>query len=100
MLGNTYDNQVCSIARTLELIGERWTILIVRDAFLGIRRFEDFQRSLGVSRGILADRLDRLVEAGHLHRRPYPERPEPRSYPLSSKGGGPLPALLAAAQRR
>jgi len=57
MLGNSYDNQVCSIARTLELIGERWTILIVRDAFLGVRRFDDFQRSLGIARNVLQSRL-------------------------------------------
>jgi len=86
MLGNSYDNQVCSIARTLELIGERWTILIVRDAFLGIRRFDDFQRSLGVSRGILADRLDRLVDSGILERRCYQERPERFEYRLTDKG--------------
>ena len=59
MLHRTYDDQNCSIARSLEVVGERWSMLIVRDAFLGIRRFDDFQRSLGVSRAILSNRLDR-----------------------------------------
>ena len=61
MLGRTYDDQVCSIARALEVLGERWTLLIVRDTLLGLRRFEDFQRSLGVARNVLTDRLARLV---------------------------------------
>src|SRR3954462_2950640 len=76
MLGNSYDDQVCSIARTLELIGERWTILIVRDAFLGIRRFDELQRSLGIARNVLQNRLERLVEHGILERVRYQERPE------------------------
>ena len=86
MLGNTYDNQVCSIARTLELIGERWTILIIRDAFLGVRRFDDFQRSLGVARNVLQGRLERLVEHGILERVRYQERPERFEYRLTEKG--------------
>jgi HxlR-like helix-turn-helix len=52
---------VCSVARTLEAIGDRWTMLIVRDAFLGVRRFDDFQRDLGIARNVLSDRLARLV---------------------------------------
>src|SRR2546423_8983947 len=86
MLGNTYDNQVCSIARTLELIGERWTILIIRDSFLGVRRFDDFQRSLGVARNVLQSRLERLVEHGILERVRYQERPERFEYRLTEKG--------------
>jgi DNA-binding HxlR family transcriptional regulator len=86
VLHRTYDDQNCSIARSLELIGERWTILIIRDLFLGLRRFDDFQRSLGVSRGILSDRLDRLVESGILERRLYQERPERYEYRLTDKG--------------
>ena len=61
MLGSDYKGQNCSIARTLELVGERWTILVLRDAFLGLRRFDQFQRSLGIARNVLAARLDRLV---------------------------------------
>ena len=86
MLHRTYDDQNCSIARSLELIGERWTLLIVRDAFLGVRRFDDFQESLGLSRGVLTDRLNRLVEAGILERRMYQEHPPRYEYGLTEKG--------------
>jgi DNA-binding HxlR family transcriptional regulator len=86
MLGNTYDNQVCSAARALEVVGERWTMLIVRDAFLGIRRFDDFQRSLGIARNVLQGRLERLVEHGILERVRYQERPERFEYRLTEKG--------------
>jgi DNA-binding HxlR family transcriptional regulator len=95
VLHRTYEDQDCSIARALEQIGERWTILIVRDAFLGIRRFDDFQRSLGVSRGVLADRLDRLVDAGILERRLYRERPERHEYRLTDKGRDLWPVTMA-----
>ena len=62
MLPRTYDNQVCSVARTLEVIGDRWTMLVIRDAFHGVRRFEEFQERLGVARNVLSARLARLVE--------------------------------------
>src|SRR4051812_38885984 len=71
MLGRTYESQRCSVARTLELVGERWTLLIVRDAFLGVRRFGDFADRLGIARNVLQDRLERLVEAGVLVKVPY-----------------------------
>jgi DNA-binding HxlR family transcriptional regulator len=86
MLGRTYEDQVCSIARTLEVLGERWTILLVRDALLGLRRFDDFQRSLGVARNVLAARLGRLVDAGVLERVPYQERPQRFEYRLTDVG--------------
>jgi DNA-binding HxlR family transcriptional regulator len=86
MLGNTYDGQDCSIARSLELIGERWTLLIIRDAFLGVRRFDDFQRSIGVARNVLQGRLERLVEGGILERVRYQERPERFEYRLTEMG--------------
>ena len=86
MLGNTYERQKCSIARSLELIGERWTILVIRDAFLGVRRFDDFQRSLGIARNVLQGRLERLVEGGVLERVRYQERPERFEYRLTEKG--------------
>ena len=73
MLKNTYEGQVCSIARSLELIGERWTLLIVRDIFRGARRFDDLQKGLGIARNVLANRLDRLVEEGILERSEYRE---------------------------
>jgi DNA-binding HxlR family transcriptional regulator len=86
MLGRTYDEQVCSIARALEVLGERWTLLIVRDALLGLRRFDDFQHSLGVARNVLTDRLGRLVEAGVLERIPYQQRPPRHEYRLTAMG--------------
>ena len=86
MLRRTYENQNCSIARSLETIGERWTLLILRDAFLGTRRFDDFQKSLGVARNVLTVRLKSLVDAGLLERRRYQERPERFEYVLTEKG--------------
>ena len=60
MLPRTYDNQVCSVARALEAIGDRWTMLVIRDAFVGVRRFDEFQERLGIARNVLTDRLSRL----------------------------------------
>jgi DNA-binding HxlR family transcriptional regulator len=95
VLGREYEGQVCSAARTLELVGERWTLLILRDAFLGIRRFGEFQQSLGVARNVLATRLDRLVDEGVLERRRYQERPERFEYRLTDKGIALWPVLMA-----
>ena len=89
MLPRTYDDQNCSVARSLEVLGDRWTLLVIRDAFLGVRRFDDFQRNLGVARNVLADRLARLVDEGVLERRRYQERPERHEYRLTAKGRRP-----------
>jgi DNA-binding HxlR family transcriptional regulator len=86
MLGRDYDGQNCSVARALEVVGERWTLLIIRDAFLGRRRFDEFQQSLGISRNVLAERLNRLVVEGILDRVRYQERPERFEYRLTEKG--------------
>jgi DNA-binding HxlR family transcriptional regulator len=86
MLKRTYEGQDCSIARALEVVGERWTLLIVRDALLGPRRFDELQRDLGVARKVLADRLRRLVDEGILERVPYQERPKRYEYHLTRKG--------------
>jgi DNA-binding HxlR family transcriptional regulator len=86
MLKRDYEGQNCSIARALEVVGERWTLLIVRDAFLGLRRFDEFQESLGIARNVLTDRLNRLVEEGILERVRYSERPERHEYRLTAKG--------------
>lgn len=85
----------CSVARTLAVVGERWSLLVLRDSFYGVRRFEDFQRSLGVARNILTDRLARLVEQGVLERRRYSERPERFEYAPTEKGRDLLPVLLS-----
>ena len=86
MLKRDYEGQNCSIARALEILGERWTLLIIRDAFLGLRRFDQFQESLGIARNVLTDRLNRLVEEGVLERVRYNERPERYEYNLTAKG--------------
>jgi DNA-binding HxlR family transcriptional regulator len=102
MLNRTYDNQTCSIARTLEIIGERWTLLIMRDALSGLRRFEQFQDSLGIARNTLTDRLARLVEAGLLERVRYQDRPPRYEYRPTAKGqelGIALLALMAWGDR-
>jgi DNA-binding HxlR family transcriptional regulator len=94
VLHNTYEGQTCSVARALEVVGERWTLLILRDSFLGIRRFDDFQRSLGVARNVLNTRLQRLVDTGLLERRPYQERPLRYEYRLTDMGRDLWPALV------
>jgi DNA-binding HxlR family transcriptional regulator len=95
MLPRTYDSQHCSIARALEVLGDRWTLLVIRDAFLGLRRFDDFQRDLGVARNVLTDRLGRLVEEGVLDRVRYQERPERFEYRLTEKGRDLWPVTMA-----
>lgn len=83
----------CSVARTLALIGDRWTMLILRNAFLGTRRFDDFQEQLGLTRHLLAARLRRLVEAGIFRKEPY--QGNRFEYRLTDKGKGLYPVLLA-----
>ena len=95
VLPRTYDAQNCSLARALEIVGERWTLLILRDVFLGVRRFDDFQERLDVSRTVLAGRLQRLVEEGILSRERYQERPERYEYVLTEKGLDLWPAINA-----
>ena len=96
MLGRTYDDEVWSIARALEVVGERWSVLIVRNAlFAGSTRFTDFQRSLGVAPNILKTRLDGFVDAGIMRRQQYSEQPELHEYLLTEKGRDLAPALIA-----
>jgi DNA-binding HxlR family transcriptional regulator len=95
MLQRDYPTQYCPVAGSLEVVGERWTLLIVRDVFLGIRRFEDLQRDLGVARNVLQARLERLVENGILIKRPYQERPLRCEYRLTEKGADLWPVLVA-----
>jgi DNA-binding HxlR family transcriptional regulator len=96
VLGKTYDSQVCSIARCLEVVGERWSLLIVRDAlFVGSTRYSDFQRSLGIATNVLKDRLAGFVDAGIMRRHQYSEHPELYEYLLTEKGRDLAPALIA-----
>lgn len=80
------DQQPCSLARTLSVVGDRWTLMVLRDCFLGVRRFEGFESRLGITRHVLTDRLRKLVEAGVLVRVPYQERPRREEYRLTEKG--------------
>src|SRR5258705_1304283 len=86
MLNRAYEWQNCSIAGALEIVGERWTLLIIRDAFLGLRRFDEFRESLGIARNVLTDRLSKLVEVGILERKPYGKRADRVDYRLTAKG--------------
>ncbi|MET9596967.1 winged helix-turn-helix transcriptional regulator [Streptomyces sp. NPDC006459] len=85
----------CAIAQALDVVGDWWTLLIVRDAARGLHRFDEFQRELGMSRKVLAERLKLLVEAGVLTREPYQERPVRHAYRLTPRGRGLLPVLVA-----
>lgn len=95
VLRNDYPGQVCSIAKALEVIGERWTLLIVRDVMNGNRRFSQLQKNLGIARNVLAARLQRLVDEDILERRPYQQNPERHEYFLTEKGLDLWPALVA-----
>jgi DNA-binding HxlR family transcriptional regulator len=88
----------CSVAQCLEVVGEWWSMLILRDSFLGVTRFDDFQRRLGISRNILQERLSRLVESGVLVRVPYSEHPPRDDYRLTDKGRDLWPVLTAMRQ--
>jgi len=85
----------CSIQRSLEILRDRWTILIMRDAFRGIRRYDELRRDLGIARPVLADRLAHLVDAGLLERRRYCERPPRDEYRLTPMGVALSPTLVA-----
>jgi DNA-binding HxlR family transcriptional regulator len=92
------DTMRCSVARTLDVIGEWWTMLIMRDAFKGVTRFEDFHRNLGIARTVLSARLDRLVEAGIFIRRAYSDHPPRSEYVLTEKGRDLFPVLVTLMQ--
>jgi len=85
----------CSVGRAMDILGERWTFLILREAFYGVRRFSDMQRNLGIARNILSNRLQTLVRAGILERRRYQEEPERYEYRLTETGRGLYPAIIA-----
>lgn len=87
--------QPCSVARSVAVIGDRWTLMLLRDCFLGVRRFEDFERRLGISRGIIAERLKRLTDEGVLRREAYQDRPVRHEYRLTDKGLALHPVMMA-----
>ena len=96
MLGKTYDGQDCSAARTLELVGERWSLLIIRDAlFAGMTRFSQFERSVGIAPNVLAARLAWFVEAGLMTMEPVSEDSELSEYRLTEKGTELAPVVVA-----
>ena len=94
-LDNDFADQNCSVARTLEVVGERWSLLVIREAFLGVRRFDEIQSRLGISRNVLSARLTKLVEQGVLRRVQYSERPPRYEYRLTSRGRDLYPVIMA-----
>jgi DNA-binding HxlR family transcriptional regulator len=95
VLRSDYPGQLCSIARSLEIVGERWSLLIVRDVMNGHRRFNQLQKTLGVARNVLSARLQHLIEEDILERRAYQSNPERYEYFLTEKGLDLWPALIA-----
>ena len=88
-------DQNCSVARTVAVIGDRWTLMILRDLFLGVRRFEVFEQRLGISRSIIADRLKKLTDEGVLRREAYQQNPVRHEYRLTDKGLALHPVIMA-----
>lgn len=91
-------DDACPVARSLDLVGDRWSLLLVRDAFDGIRRFSDFQRNLGMARNILSDRLGALVEAGVLAVQPASDGTSYQEYVLTARGEQLFPVVVALRQ--
>lgn len=98
MLRHTYEGQDCNLARSLEVIGERWTLLIIRSALLGIRRFDGFLSQLNIARNVLSSRLHRLVEHGIMKRVPYQDKPVRYEYRLTPAGRDLTRAVIALMQ--
>ena len=94
----SYSEMHCSVAQTLEVVGEWWTLLILRDAFLGVTRFDEFHERLGISRNVLNQRLAHLVEHGVLAKDPYSERPPRYDYRLTDKGRDLWPVITTMRQ--
>ena len=102
MAASAFSELNCSIARTLEIVGSRWTLLVLRDIFAGITRFDAIQSDLGISRKVLAERLASLEEDGVIERRPYQANPPRHDYVLTRKGselGSILLAMIAWGDR-
>lgn len=95
MRWNDLSEESCPVARGLSVIGDRWTMLVVRDCFLGYRRFEQIQERLGITRHVLADRLRKLEAAGVLRREPYQQRPLRHEYRLTDRGKALYPVMVS-----
>ncbi|MEW6762623.1 MAG: helix-turn-helix domain-containing protein [Pseudomonadota bacterium] len=95
---DTTSHEPCPVARSLHIVGDRWALLIVRDAFDGVRRFSDFQRNLGMARNILTDRLRRLVDGGILVTRPARNGGAYQEYVLTDAGKRLFPVVVALRQ--
>ena len=98
MRASQFSKQLCSVARTLEIVGEQWTLLIVREAFFGTRRFSHFEANLGIAKNVLSDRLAKLVAAGVLRRVACEGRGNPGDYLLTERGRDLFPVLIALMQ--
>lgn len=98
MKNSVFASQLCSVARSLELVGEWWTLLIVREAFFGVKQFNEFQRKLGIARNVLSERLAKLVETGVMERHAAPGRGNPVDYELTEMGRDLLPVVVALMQ--
>ena len=96
----SYSAENCSVKRALEIVGEKWTLLVLREAFYGARRFEQFQAHVGCARNLLSERLNTLVAAGLMQRVPYrePSQRERHEYRLTDKGLDLLPTVIALMQ--
>ena len=95
MKWNDLEEQPCSIARAISVVGDRWSLMILRDCFLRVRRFDDFQARLGITRHLLSGRLKKFVASGVLRRVPYQDRPRRYEYVLTQKGLDLYPVLMA-----
>jgi DNA-binding HxlR family transcriptional regulator len=90
-----FDQWDCSIARTIDILGDWWTPMVIRCAFMGSRRFEHFTDALGIPRNVLTERLNRLVDEGIMEKRPYQDRPPRYEYRLTEKGVGLYPVIVS-----
>jgi DNA-binding HxlR family transcriptional regulator len=93
-----YEGQECSVAGTLALVGERWTLLVIRELMMGVHRFDDIQHDLGIARNILQDRLERLAEAELIFRRAYQAHPPRHEYRLTERGLDLWPVIVGLMQ--
>ena len=98
MRNSEFPSQICSVARSLEIVGEWWTLLVVREAFFGTRRFSDFEANLSIAKNVLSDRLAKLVEARVMERKPVVGRGNPQDYTLTQMGRDLFPAIIALMQ--